>query len=93
MLTASKLPKGTVTAGGSRTQSGSLPRRLAMLRLLAPTAPSLNSAMPTAHLPHHLGMVMRRLRGASLASPAAPLSESIVLRSLGRMWLGGSLPV
>ena len=81
-----KLPKGTVTAGGSRTQSGSLPRRLAMLRLLAPTTPSLNSAIPTAHLPHHLGMVMRRLRGAPSLAPAAPLRESIVLRVWRKMY-------
>jgi hypothetical protein len=93
--TFSKLPKGTVTAGGSRTQSGSLPRRLARLRLLAPTTPSLNSSAPTAHFPHHLGIVMRRLRGAPGAGPPlspckpAPLSESMVLWQGEWRWGGG----
>jgi hypothetical protein len=60
--TCSKLLKGTVTAGGSLIQSGSLPRRLARFLDLAPTTPSLKSLMGTTHLPHQLGMVMLRVR-------------------------------
>ncbi len=48
------LPALTVTEAGRLIQSGSLPRRAARLRDLAPTTSWAYSSIDTTYLPHHL---------------------------------------